>query len=205
MVNDRNLGSVLVKLTNSSFANGLAEIFLNNVDNQNNSQTFVISKVVEIEDLLGFDKKRLMKNLVSKIGNRYENLIIIVDFKEKFPTSAQSIELRSFRNILDIIVEQTNIKNVVNIISEIGLDGDPDDYYRALQYAAVINIAQAFALRLGSSNVNINSICVPQDLVSMKYSDVLGLSCSSLTKFLLSSESNNITGQTLSLSNKILR
>ena len=127
MVNDRKLGSVLVKLTNSSFANGLAEIFLNNVDNQNNSQTFVISKVVEIEDLLGFDKKRLMKNLVSKIGNRYENLIIIVDFKEKFPTSAQSIELRSFRNILDIIVEQTNIKNVVNIISEIGLDGDPDD------------------------------------------------------------------------------
>ena len=205
MVNDRKLGSVLVKLTNSSFANGLAEIFLNNVDNQNNSQTFVISKVVEIEDLLGFDKERLMKNLVSKIGNRYENLIIVVDFKEKFPTCSQSIELRSFRNILDIIVEQTNIKNVVNIISEIGLDGDPDDYYRALQYAAVINIAQAFALRLGSSNVNINSICVPQDLVSMKYSDVLGLSCSSLTKFLLSSESNNITGQTLSLSNKILR
>ena len=205
MVNDRNLGSVLVKLTNSSFANGLAEIFLNNVDNQNNSQTFVISKVVEIEDLLGFDKERLMKNLVSKIGNRYENLIIVVDFKEKFPTNAQSIELRSFRNILDIIVEQTSVKNVVNIISEIGLDGDPDDYYRALQYAAVINIAQAFALRLGSSNVNINSICVPQDLVSMKYSDVLGLSCSSLTKFLLSSESNNITGQTLSLSNKILR
>ena len=210
MVSDNNLDSVLVKTSNTSFVNYLEKMFINKVSHQNDSSVLNISKVVDLESVYQTyanrsDTENLRNNIVSQIGDLSENLIILVDFNDKFISDTQSIELRAFRTILDVLVDQTSFKNIVNIISEIGLEGDAKNYFRALQYAAAINIAQAYALRLGSYDVNINNICIPEDFASGDYSEKLGLSNSSLTKFLLSSKANNITGQTLSLSHRILR
>ncbi|MBM32124.1 MAG: hypothetical protein CL764_04605 [Chloroflexi bacterium] len=150
--------------------------------------------------LKNIDLNQIKESMILKNNNQKENLIIIVDFQEQIQNGSDFLQLKYFRDILESLNKDTNYKNIVNIISEIGVLGHEIQYFRALQYAAVINISQAYALKLGSSKIRINNICVPENI---ELSDNFTL-CN-LTKFLLSSDSINITGQTLSLSKELLR
>ena len=205
MYREKTVNSDLVLLSNSEFVKNNLKMFIRKFSKQKNNEILKISKIIELEDI---STNNISENLIKKIDNQQENLIVIVDFKEEFQINSDLIQLQYFRNLLEIIDKHTSYKNIVNIISEIGVLGDSIHYFRALQYAAVINIAQAYALKLGSLDIKINNICMPEyfsDPKKSTISDESRLTLSNLTKFLLSSKSNNITGQTLSLSRELLR
>jgi len=202
---EKTIDSDLVILTYSDFVTKLERIFIRKFTKQKNNEILKIAKVIELEDI---PINNIRENLITKLNRQKENLIVLVDFKESFQIDSELIQLKWFRNLLEIINKHTSYKNVVNIISEIGVLGDATHYFRALQYAAVINIAQAYALKLGSSDIRVNNICLPEYFSNPNkstISDEFSLTLSNLTKFLLSSSSNNITGQTVSLSKELLR
>ena len=205
MYREKTVNSDLVLLSNSEFVEKNRKMFIRKFSKQKNNEILKISKVIKLEDT---STDHIKENLITKLNNQEENLIVLVDFKEEFQIDSDLIQLKYFRNLLEIIDKHTSYKNIVNIISEIGVLGDVTHYFRALQYAAVINIAQAYALKLGSLDIKINNICMPEyfsDPKKSTISDESRLTLSNLTKFLLSSKSNNITGQTLSLSRELLR
>jgi len=205
MYKEKTINSDLVLLSNSEFVKNNQKMFIRKFSNQKNNEIFKISKIIELEDI---STNNISENLIKKIDNQQENLIVLVDFKEEFQINSDLIQLQYFRNLLEIIDKYSSYKNIVNIISEIGVLGDSTHYFRALQYAAVINIAQAYALRFGSLNIRINNICLPEyfsDPDNSIISNESQLTLSNLTKFLLSSKSKHITGQTLSLSKELLR
>jgi hypothetical protein len=205
MYREKTVNSDLVLLSNSEFVKKNRKMFIRKFSKQKNNEILKISKVIELEDT---STDHIKENLITKLNNQEENLIVLVDFKKEFQIDSDLIQLKYFRNLLEIIDKHTSYKNIVNIISEIGVLGDVTHYFRALQYAAVINIAQAYALKLGSLDIKINNICIPEyfsDSNKSTISDEFRLTLSNLTKFLLSSKSNNITGQTLSLSRELLR
>ena len=205
MYREKTVNSDLVLLSNSKFVKNNQKMFIREFSKQKNNEILKISKVIKLEDT---STDHIKENLITKLNNQEENLIVLVDFKEEFQIDSDLIQLKYFRNLLEIIDKHTSYKNIVNIISEIGVLGDVTHYFRALQYAAVINIAQAYALKLGSLDIKINNICMPEyfsDPKKSTISDESRLTLSNLTKFLLSSKSNNITGQTLSLSRELLR
>ena len=205
MYKEKTINSDLVLLSNSEFVKNNLKMFIRKFSKQKNNEILKISKIIELQDI---STNNISENLITKIDNQQENLIVLVDFKEEFQIDSDLIQLKYFRNLLEIIDKHTSYKNIVNIISEIGVLGDDTHYFRALQYAAAINIAQAYALRLGSLDIRINNVCLPEyfsDPNKTTISDESSLTLSNLTKFLLSSKSNNITGQTLSLSRELLR
>ena len=179
-IDKENMSSDLILLYNSKFVEKIQKTLL---------QKYIKNHLNHIEE-----------PIIKKIDNQQENLIVLVDFKEEFQINSDLIQLQYFRNLLEIIDKYSSYKNIVNIISEIGVLGESTHYFRALQYAAVINIAQAYALRLGSLKIRLNNICVPENFELLEKSTLI-----SLVKFLLSQESMNITGQTLSLSRELLR
>ena len=179
-IDKENMSSDLILLYNSKFVEKIQKTLLQkNIKNHLN---------------------HIEEPIISNLDNQKENLIIIVDFEKEVQLDSEFIQLKYFRDILENLDKNTNYKNIVTIISEIGVLGDEIHYFRALQYAAVINIAQAYALRLGSLKIRLNNICVPENFELLEKSTLI-----SLVKFLLSQESMNITGQTLSLSRELLR
>ena len=113
-IDKENMSSDLILLYNSKFVEKIQKTLL---------QKYIKNHLNHIEE-----------PIISNLNNQKENLIIIVDFEEEVQLDSEFIQLKYFRDILENLDKNTNYKNIVTIISEIGVLGDETHYFRGKSY-----------------------------------------------------------------------
>ena len=90
MYKEKTINSDLVLLSNSEFVKNNLKMFIRKFSKQKNNEILKISKIIELEDI---STNNISENLIKKIDNQQENLIVIVDFKEEFQINSDLIQL----------------------------------------------------------------------------------------------------------------